>query len=164
MARPILKIEWNGADWLIEGATLFALLGFVIYLALNYQGLPESIPTHFGANGHADSFGNKSTLLFLMGANVGIYILLTSISRIPHHFNYLVEITEANAHRQYTIALRMMRIIKLAVVISFGYILIRTIFIARGEVATLGVWFLPGMLILIFIPILFYIFQSKKNK
>lgn len=162
MTKPILKINWSAIDWITEGITAFILLGILAYTFLHYPTLPDSIPTHFDANGKADSFGHRSTLIFLVGASIGLYILFTTVSRFPHHFNYLVEITETNAHRHYTIALRMIRVLKLTVVVSFGYIITRTILIAQGKATTLGVWFLPGMVFLVFIPILFYIFQSKK--
>ncbi len=164
MTKPIVKIQWSATDWIIEGLALFILLGIIVYTILHYPDLPNKIPTHFGAGGNANSFGSKSTLWILVGINVGIYVLLTAVSKIPHHFNYLVTITENNAHRQYTIALRMMRTLKLMVVLSFGYILIRTMLIATGEVMSLGTWFLPVFLIMIFVPLLFYIFLSKKNK
>jgi uncharacterized membrane protein len=163
MARPIIKIEWSTVDWLLEGITLFIFLGIVVFTILQYQDLPNRIPTHFGANGSANSFGSKSTLWILFGVNFGMYVLLSAVSKIPHHFNYLVTITENNAHRQYTIALRMMRTLKLMVVLSFGYILVRTVVVANDESTSLGIWFLPMFLTTFFVPFLFYIVISKNK-
>lgn len=164
MSRPIIKIPLSPGDWIIEGITLFIVLGITVYTLMHYAEMRDSIPTHYGVDGKADTFGNKSTLWILVGVHLGIYILLTAISKIPHHFNYLITITEDNAHRQYTFALKMIRALKLMVVLVFGYILFRTIAVANGESMSLGTWFLPVFFIMIFAPLLFYIFLSKKNK
>ena len=57
------------------------LLAFTIYLALsNYATLPDTIPTHFNAQGIVDGWGGKNTIFFLLGLNALIYILFTVIN------------------------------------------------------------------------------------
>jgi len=57
------------------------LLGFTLYFALsNYNALPDTIPTHFNAQGIADDWGSKNTLFFLLGLNAFIYILFTILN------------------------------------------------------------------------------------
>ena len=57
------------------------LLVFTIYLALsNYATLPDTIPTHFNAQGLADDWGSKSTLFIILGLNAFIYILFTTLN------------------------------------------------------------------------------------
>lgn len=104
MARPI-KIEWNTIDWIIDGVTLFILMGIMVYTAIHYSTLPNTIPTNYGFSGQADGYGGKSILLVLLCVLMAMYLLLLGVSRIPHKFNYVTEITELNAPRQYSIAL-----------------------------------------------------------
>ena len=57
------------------------LLVFTVYLALsNYGALPDTIPTHFNAQGIADDWGSKSTLFITLGLNAFIYILFTTLN------------------------------------------------------------------------------------
>jgi len=57
-----------------------------VYLALAWNKLPEKVAMHFDLKGHADKFGSKRELLYLLAlltiVNAGIYLLLTNIYRI----------------------------------------------------------------------------------
>jgi uncharacterized membrane protein len=57
------------------------LLAFTIYLSLsNYATLPDTIPTHFNAQGIADGWGGKNTIFIFLGLNAFLYILFTAIN------------------------------------------------------------------------------------
>jgi len=57
------------------------LLAFTIYLALsNYATLPDTIPTHFNEQGIADDWGNKTTIFFILGLNILVYVLFTVLN------------------------------------------------------------------------------------
>lgn len=146
MTRPILKIPLNPVDWIIEGVTLFMLMGIIVYTAIHYSILPETIPTHYGFSGKTDGSGGKSTLLVLIGVVCVIYVFLTGINRKPHWFNYPNQITESNAPRLYSIAIQMIRVLKLIVVVIFSYIILTTIQISQGNLTSLGTWFIPTAL------------------
>lgn len=163
MSRPILNIPLKPFDWVIEGVTVFIVMGIVVYTAIHYSTLPDTIPTHYGFSGKADGYGGKSTLLVLLGVLMAMYLLLLGVSRIPHKFNYVTEITESNAHRQYSLAIQMMRIVKLIVVIIFSYIILTTIQIAQGNAMSLGTWFLITVVFLLFVSIIIYAIRSSKS-
>jgi uncharacterized membrane protein len=163
MSKPILKISLKPFDWIIEGITLFILIGVMVYFFIQYSTLPDTIPTHYGFSGKADGYGGKSTLLVLVGVLIAMYLLLLGVSRIPHKFNYVTEITESNAYLQYSIALQMMRIVKLIVVIIFSYIIVTTIQIAQGNAISLGTWFLVTVIFLLFVNIIIYAIKSSKS-
>jgi uncharacterized membrane protein len=161
MSKPILKISLKPFDWIIEGITLFILIGVMVYFFIHYSALPDTIPTHYGFSGKADGFGGKSTLLILLVMLNAIYLFLTGISRKPHWFNYAHEITESNAPRQYFLALQSMRIVKLVVVIIFSYIIVTTMQIAQDNLISLGTWFIPTVLFILFATIIFYAIRSS---
>ena len=66
--------------------TLVIILLPTLYLGMVYHGLPETIPTHFGMDGKPNDFGNKSSLLFIVGLftaiSVGTYFLLNNLPKI----------------------------------------------------------------------------------
>lgn len=55
----------------------------ILYLAYVWNGLPETIPTHFGIDGKPNGWSSKSSFKFIMPALVvGIYLLITIIPLI----------------------------------------------------------------------------------
>lgn len=164
VGRPKIKLIPTTADKLVD------ILGWLILLALwgwtitHYSSLPETIPTHFNAAGKADGFGSKVSLIALPVIASVLFIGLTVLNRYPHSFNYPTAITQDNAFRQYTLATRMLRYLKLVLVLVFGGIEFMTIQNATGKTAGLGVWFLPLTLVLIFLPLIYFLIKSvQKN-
>lgn len=59
--------------------TLVALLLPTAYLAFVWPGLPDQVPTHFGIDGHADSFSSRDHLwLLTLALPVGIALLFSA--------------------------------------------------------------------------------------
>lgn len=48
----------------------------LVYLAMAWNQLPETVPTHFGINGQPDDHGSKWTLLIFTPISVGLYLVL----------------------------------------------------------------------------------------
>jgi uncharacterized membrane protein len=164
--RPRIKLTLSSLDNNLElaGKMLLALMwGFVIFALFN---LPEAIPTHFNASGQPDGYGDKMTLLALPALATILYFALTQLNKYPHIFNYLTKITEDNAEKQYTIATRMMRFLKLTILLIFSLVILFTYLTAIGMTGGLGAWFLPLVIVLLFIPTLFTVSLSfgKLNK
>lgn len=129
-------------------------------IMISYSELPDIIPIHFNGAGLADRFGEKGNILILPLIATAIFTILTILNRFPNLFNYPITITKDNAFRQYLNATRMIRYLKLMIVAVFGFITIQTIRSAKGETEGLGIWFLPVMLTLFFIPLAYFISQS----
>ena len=163
--RPKITLVPSTADKMVE------LLGWLILLALwgwtftHFSDLPDTIPTHFNAAGEADGFGSKASIIGLPFIATLLFIGLTVLNRYPHIFNYPTAITQDNASRLYTLATRMLRYLKLVLVVVFGGIELMTIQHATGKGAGLGVWFLPLTLVLIFLPLIYFVVKSvQANK
>lgn len=101
---------------------------------------------HYDLDGKVDIIGGKENIFALPIVATILFWGLTILNRYPHHFNCLNKITEENAHRQYSIATKMIRFLKLIVVIIFGLIEWKTIQNAQGIADGLGMWFLPMIL------------------
>lgn len=162
--RPRIKIKSTQFDYLVEIIALIVLVILIGYPAYVFPELPKSIPKHFNYLGQADAYGAKWMLFILPVIGAGLYMLFTVLSRFPHILNYLVPITENNAEVQYSIAIRMLRVLKAILMLSFLYIVNGSIKLAQSSADGLGTLFLPAFLIAVFGPIIYYVRQSFRNK
>ncbi|HYD91359.1 MAG TPA: DUF1648 domain-containing protein [Flavobacterium sp.] len=162
--RPKIKVPFTTADKALEvsgGIALLLLWALVIYF---YPKLPDIVPIHFNFNGEADGFGDRQTMFLLPVIGTLLFMVLTALSLYPHTFNYPVKITEDNALRQYTIAVRMMRFLKLGVIILFGIIEYGTIRTATQQAQGLGRGFIFLVFALVLIPVFYSLVQSASQK
>jgi len=161
--RPKNKVQLTNTDKLVE-ILGWLLIGAIWVLTItHYSNLPDTIPTHFNGAGEADGFGRKASIIGLPVIATLLFIGLTLLNRFPHVFNYPTVITQDNALRQYTLATRMLRYLKLVLILVFGGIEFMTIQNATGKAAGLGAWFLPLTLVLIFIPLIYFLINSFKQ-
>ena len=161
--RPKIKLTLSPFDKKLE---LASKLLFVVMWVLTFYIFfksPTTIPTHFNVSGQADDFGNKLTLLILPILATVIYFGLTQLNKYPHIFNYMTKITADNAQKQYTIATRLLRFLKLAILLIFSLIILFTYLTTIGVTNGLGFWFLPVTVGLLLIPTIISIVQSFKK-
>ena len=162
--RPKIKLQLKQTDKVLEVVGWVSVFGIWALTLTNYSILPEIIPIHFNGVGKADGFGNKTHIFVLPIISTLLFIGLTTLNKHPHIFNYPSQITKENAVHQYTNATRMMRVLKLVIVLLFGLIVFKTIQNVNGHAGGLGTWFLPLTMGMIFIPILYFLIKSLKQK
>jgi len=165
--RPQIKLKLSPSDILLEMLGSLAILAIWGLVISNYSILPDTIPTHFNAAGEPDDFGGKASLLVLPIMATIMFFGLTFLNKFPEIFNYPVDITLDNAPAQYRNIQRMIRYLKMVIVWIFGSIVFRNIQIGQGIRDDLGGWFLPIVLGLLFIPLVYFIvnsFRISKNK
>jgi uncharacterized membrane protein len=162
--RPVVRPEMVPLDWLLEALALLGILFFLGFVIYQYPRLPDSIPSHFNGAGKPDDYSGKSSMLFLAGIGIFIYILLSLIALVPHQFNYTIKITPANALKQYTVAIRLIRYLKVAIICLFFYIGYATVRVVGNEDSGLGLWFTPIALGGIFIPVIIYVIVAARNR
>jgi len=162
--RPVRKIELQPADWILEGLSVISLAIFFGVMLYHYRLLPETIPTHFNSAGEPDDWGRRDTIWVLPAIGVITWLIMTLVSRIPNTFNFPIPITEANATRQYTMALRLVRILKLVVILIFFYIAYSTIHSALHPGTGIGLWFLPVILAVTLLPVGIYVVLARRNR
>jgi uncharacterized membrane protein len=162
--RPKLKIQLTPTNQVLELLGWGVLLALWVWTGTSYSNLPDTIPTHFNAAGEADGFGRKASIFGLPVIATLLYIGLTLLNRFPHIFNFPTPITQDNVLKQYTNATRMIRYLKLILVVVFAGISFQTIQQANGTGEGLGLWFLPLTLVLIFMPLLYFVVKSFQTK
>jgi uncharacterized membrane protein len=162
--RPKIKLTPSPLDNKLELTSKIFLIVVWALTIYTFIKLPTTIPIHFNASGQADNYGNKLTLFILPILATIIYFGLTQLNKYPHIFNYMTKITEDNAQKQYTIATRMLRFLKLAILIIFSLIILFTYLTTTGVTNGLGFWFLPLTFGLLLVPTIISISQSFKKK
>jgi uncharacterized membrane protein len=162
--RPKFRPALNNADLFME------MLGWVSVILIwalvfsKYSSLPDSIPSHFDAAGKVDQYGSKGTIFILPAIGTLLFIGMTILNRYPYIFNYTVRITAGNARRQYTIATRIIRYLKVTIMVTFLIIEYRIFTTAEGKTSGLGGWFLPVSVAVILIPVIIAIIKSFEIK
>jgi uncharacterized membrane protein len=139
---------------LLSAVSVLVSVGIV---ASSWGSLPERTPSHFATTGIADAYGSKANVLAPVLLAVGLYLLFSVVQRIPPRFyNYPVRITADNAAAQYGLARACLAAIKatLSAILACGTWL--TVQVALGHRQGLGGWFLPGVLLAVIIPMLWY--------
>lgn len=155
--------ELSNFDKTLEFLTIAALLFSIFYTAVNYAGLPETIPTHFDSNGNPDSYGNKIMIWLAPAISIVICLGLIILNKYPHYFNYLVKITPENAQRQYLLAQSMLRKLNLLIALMFLFVTYSTIKSTQSETGNIDTIIITYSVAGIFIILIHYLIQSSKK-
>lgn len=145
---------------LIKYLCIFIQAGTLLYLIFIWNRLPEEIPMHYNGAGEIDGYGSRFTIWLCPAAMLLMYQFMGLVDRHPSWWNTSVTVTRANAGRVYKVMKDMIVTFKLILVLIFSYISLWT---ATGR--NLGVWFLPAVLALTFLPIIIFgirLFRAAK--
>jgi uncharacterized membrane protein len=162
--KPKIKLTLSKFDKNLELTSKIFLVVMWCLTLYTFLKLPMTIPIHFNAAGQANNYGNKMTLLILPVLATIIYLGLTQLNKYPHIFNYMTKINEGNAEKQYAMATRMLRFLKLSILLIFSLIILFTYLTIIGVTNGLGFWFLPLTYGLLLIPTIISISQALKKK
>lgn len=161
--RPKIKLVVTLMDKITEVVAISVLVAFWLYTLGSYKTLPEVIPTHFVADGQADGFGLKWTILTLPLIGLLFYIGLTVLGRYPHKFNYPVPITQNNAEKLYRSGAQMLRVMKLMLLILFFMMTVQTVQSACGINSFITKNGLFIDFALLFVPLFYYLIKMSRN-
>jgi uncharacterized membrane protein len=134
-AERIMQIAATGA--------IMTLLAYAVYV---WPELPATVPTHFGLSGSPDAWGSRTSLLVLPAMAAVLFMFLTFLERVPHTYNYPIEVTVVNAPIVYALGRRLVLSVKLILVATFGLIFRTSAQVALGQATALPGWFLPAVL------------------
>ncbi|MHB9149410.1 MAG: DUF1648 domain-containing protein [Thermoleophilia bacterium] len=110
--RPRVPVERSGV-WVSMGALAHA--GAVVavgIVAAAWTSLPARVPLHFAVDGTPDGWGDRWTVWVLPAVAVVMNIGPAVLERYPRIYNYPVRITEANAARQYGLAVGLITLLR----------------------------------------------------
>ncbi len=140
----------------IQTATWVFLILYWILILYYFQYLPEQIPTHFNAMGEADAQGSKSNIFLLPAIATMIVLGMGSIKRIKVD-------ESAQQEPAYTNAMRMASVLRCTLVFIFAGISYQSIQVAFNKTSSLGVFFLPVSLAIIFIPMGYFLWKIYRE-
>lgn len=93
-----------------------------------------------------------------------MFVFMLFMQRRPHTFNYPNPITEDNAVRQYTNAVRMIRVLKICICLVFIVIeYSSTITMVENGKAD-AKWMFLGIFLLVQLPLFYFLIQASKDK
>ncbi|MCL1848407.1 MAG: DUF1648 domain-containing protein [Clostridiales bacterium] len=151
------RLPFSLIDQILEALALLIFLGAMVYLAVIWRLIPESIPTHYNTAGAANAWGGKGWLIFIYAINAATYILMTVVGFFPGIWNVPVKLTPENTGPVLTRTRRFLCVIKLYVVAMFGYLAVM-----MAKALPIGMWFLPVFLILLFGTIAGYMIRLRR--
>jgi len=161
--QPKITLSPSPADKIVE---LIGLAGIVALIALPifYFGqLPDSIPTHFGADGEPNLFGSRISIWVIPILGIVIYGSLFFLNKYPHIFNYAQPVTAENAERLYSTTTRLVRFINCLMAWLFVYITYGTIQVALGNQESLSAVAIIIFCLFTSIGVIFYLYQSRQK-
>ena len=136
------------------------LLVMFLLVALYWKQLPEQIPIHYGFDGRPDAWGGRGGSLFLPLLGLLTFALLTGARYLPASmFNFPVAVTDDNRERLLRLGRELLSVVKCCILIS---LLPGTVCQVRGQ--ALPPWSPAVMMLLISVPVVFYIIRMVKNK
>ena len=163
--RPRIKVPFETVDIIIEFISITLLVLMWFYCIVNYMELPDTIATHFNGAGEPDDYGSKQTVWIIPIIATVMYIGLFILNKYPHMHNYMINITEENALKNYRFSTRIVRVVNFLCVLLLTYITYVIIESAFGKQFNLGTWFVPVVIgVSIILPIIIFVYMRKMNK
>ncbi len=169
MEQAHSKLSMDSTDKLIEGIGILAILCLIGLPLFYYGSLPDTIPTHYGADGKADGFGDKSAiwLLPIVGVITYIGIILSNMaimamSKNPDRLASLGDQSPEANLKNLRIVTKMLRIVNSLAACTFAYIGYTTIQTALGNQNGLGGSFLPLLGISLFGVTVYFVYNAWK--
>lgn len=131
---------------IIEYFCIFIIILSFALPAFTYSFLPEKIPTHYGADGHADSFAGKANIWFL-----AIISLITLLG-----FNKFVKLIQKEVKHKISkmLLIKSLTLLKLAILLLFLFLNTYTVLVSFGVCDKLGFWFYISMGLVFVFPLL----------
>lgn len=143
---------------IVHRITLVIGLLTIVLPLIFWSKIPETIPIHYGALGHADNYGDKNSLILLLFVvvmligvmNIAIYYVKSSVAS-----KYAKETEKSMMNQVYPVIVFM----NLSIQVIFAYIMFCC---ATGR--NLGSWFMIISLVATFTPIVFLVVKKPREK
>lgn len=146
-------------DLMMNSIAVVVLAAATLFLLLNWENLPERIPSHYNFKGEPDAYGGTGSLIFLMVTGWIIVLMMCILGKFPKYWNTGVERTPANEAVINRIVKDMMGVMIVSISLLFSYMLIVPVLQMN-----MGVWFMPLMLFVIFGTMIVTVVRLIRNR
>ncbi|MDL2237915.1 DUF1648 domain-containing protein [Christensenellaceae bacterium OttesenSCG-928-K19] len=153
-----MKLKFTKLHIVLEIISLAVLVGMIVHIILLWQGAPDTVAMHYGADGTADRMDSKGSMVFLPIMAAIIYGGITLVEFFPTAWN-VPAVPEGKKTKMYSATRTMVILLKVEVVAAFWYI--------AGMMLTgknLGGAFLPIELGLVFGTLVLYLVYVNRLK
>ncbi len=106
--RPARTYTTGPVTRALRWLTVFSAFGTTAWLLARYPSLPDTVATHFGADGQADDWGPRWSVLVLATIMLLLSLGMAALSTRPRWFNFPLELTEQTAQAVYREGERLM--------------------------------------------------------
>lgn len=155
--RTAIRVPYSKLQLFADLFCGAAIVGVLLFLILSWPDIPERIPMHYNFAGEVNSWGGKSSLWWLTGLMVLLCTMMKVCSFFPNTWNMPCKLTESNRERVLLATKNLLAMINVTMVLLFAYLIIAS---AGGE--ALNQWVFIPLLVLVFVPIIFYFIYVKK--
>lgn len=159
--RPKIKIPRTKSEWFWDIIGFSIYFGMIVFLIVVWGKLPDQVPAHFNAAGEVDRWGSKWELMILPLVGFFSTMMMMGFEFSPEMHNYPKRFNESNAKAFYLNSRQMINRLKNMILITFSLIMFDSITIALEWNAGLGIWLLPIILILTFLPMVYSLIQRR---
>lgn len=162
--RPILQLPKSKLEKVLDVTGIILFGGAIFYLIINWGNIPAKVPAHFNGIGEVDRWGSKYELLILPIIGLFLFVIMSLLEKAPHMHNYPQRLTEANVDQFYLHSRKLVNAIKNICFIMFAYLIVQIVRVSLGVIESIGLWFVPILLIAIFGVIAIGIYKQIKIK
>jgi uncharacterized membrane protein len=155
-----MDVPRNRLDWVLEAFSAVCVIAPFVWLALVWDQLPARVPRHFGPSGAPNAWGDKSGLLTLPVVGIVGYALLSAAARYQGLINVPMDVNREDPAVR-SLLQSMVIVIKLSMMLLFGYITWGSVQTALGKTHGLGLWFLPFTLLSSLLPLGYYLMKLR---
>jgi len=146
-------------DAALELLALGGMLMCLLIVAFNYAGLPAEIPVHFTLNGEPDRWGGKGELWAIVAVVLMVCLGLGAVSRLLIPKDQQAKPVAA----QLKLARRLVLFLTCEAALLFVIMLQQTVAVGRGTAAALDPAGMAGMLVLMGMTLLVYLFAALRT-
>ncbi|MFD1205272.1 MULTISPECIES: DUF1648 domain-containing protein [Sporosarcina] len=161
--RPMMTIKRSRFAKGFDTVTLLAYLAGIIYLIFMWGQLPDEVPGHYNGAGEVDRWGSKWELILLPVIALFLFAFMAFMERHPEWHNYM-NLNENNIEFQYKNSMLLLNVLKNECVLFFTYLHFKTVQVALGKAASLGIGFLPIFIGITIGSLIYFAIRSFKNK
>ena len=122
-----------------------------------YLSLPKNIPFHFTVSGRADRYGSKINLLCLTGLATVIFVCFTLLIHSRIFLSYGSSLYHDKMEYKKKLARQLFGMMRVFVTLIFLLFMILIFTTSVGVTKGLGGFFVPAVVILLLLPVLFFL-------
>jgi len=161
--NEIVMAERSRIEIVLEALAFVTLVAMFVMVGNSWTDLPGRIPVHFSFSGRPDGWGGKDSIWILPGLGVFLYGFLSFSRGRPEWTNVPFSLDKCDPE-VLAILNQFLLVTKASVMLVLGILCWRSVEVAVGRAAGLGIEFLPVTLVLIFAPMIVYLVKLSKYR